>query len=62
MIYSGYDTVCGPCKDALRIAKPATAGALLVAMEGRIMSHAISRIEIDPLLGQARRMADDSVL
>src|SRR4029079_5103526 len=49
MVYSGYDTVEGPCKDALHISKPAADGALVAAMEGLIMSHEISKIEIGPL-------------
>ena len=39
MIYSGYATVGGACKDALHISKPATHGALVAAMEGLIRSH-----------------------
>jgi DNA-binding response OmpR family regulator len=59
MVYSGYDTVEGPCKDALHISKPAADGALVAAMEGLIMSHEISKIEIGPLLVEQRRIADD---
>ena len=59
MIYSGYDTIEGPCKDALHISKPAADGALVAAMEGLIMSDAVSKIEIGPLLVEQRRIADE---
>jgi CheY-like chemotaxis protein len=59
MIYSGYATVKGPCKDALHISKPAAEGALVAAMEGLIMSDAIAKIEIGPLLVEQRRIADE---
>jgi hypothetical protein len=36
IIYSGYDTVGGACKDALHIRKPAADGALVAAMIGLI--------------------------
>ncbi len=57
MIYSGFNTVGGACADALHIAKPAPDGALVAAMEGLIMSDAISKIEIGPLLVEQRRIA-----
>jgi CheY-like chemotaxis protein len=59
MIYSGFKTVGGACADALHIAKPAPDGALVAAMEGLIMSDAISKIEIGPLLVEQRRNADE---
>ena len=59
MIYSGYDTVEGPCKDALHISKPAADGALVAGMEGLLMGHAISEIEIGPLEIEQQRLADD---
>jgi CheY-like chemotaxis protein len=59
MIYSGYDTVCGACKDALHVSKPAAEGALVAAMEGLIMSDAIAKLEIGPLLVDQRRIADE---
>ena len=59
MIYSGFDTVEGPCKDALHISKPAADGALVAAMEGLIMTEAISKIEIGPLLGEQTRMVHE---
>ena len=37
MIYSGYDTVGGACRDALHISKPAADGVLVAAMEGLIL-------------------------
>ena len=33
MIYSGFDTVGGPCKDALHVSKPAAPGELVAKME-----------------------------
>ena len=39
MIYSGYSHIEGPCKDALRISKPASDGALVSAMEGLIRDN-----------------------
>lgn len=59
MIYSGYDTVDGPCKDALHISKPAADGALVAAMGGLIMSDAIAKIERGPLPADQRRMAEE---
>ena len=34
LIYSGYATVEGPCKDAPHISKPAADGVLVAAMSG----------------------------
>jgi len=59
MVYSGYDTVEGPCKDALHISKPAAEGALVAAMEGLLMSVAIAKIELGPLLADQRQIADE---
>jgi DNA-binding response OmpR family regulator len=59
MIYSGFKTVGGACAGALHIDKPAPDGALVAAMEGLIMSDAISKIEIGPLLAEQRRIADE---
>lgn len=59
MIYSGYDTVEGPCRDALHVSKPAADGALVAAMEGLIMSDAIARIERGPLPDDQRRIVGD---
>ena len=59
MIYSGYDTIEGPCKDALHISKPAADGALVAAMKGLLMSDAIAKIEIGPLPVEQRRIADE---
>jgi DNA-binding response OmpR family regulator len=59
MIYSGYDTVEGPCKVALHISKPAADGALVAAMEGLLMSDAISKIEIGPLHVEQRGIAHE---
>jgi DNA-binding response OmpR family regulator len=59
MIYSGYDTIEGPCKDALHICKPAADGALVAAMKGLLMSDAIAKIEIGPLPVEQRRIADE---
>jgi len=39
MIYSGFATVGGACKDALHISKPAADGALVAAMEGLIRAN-----------------------
>jgi DNA-binding response OmpR family regulator len=58
MIYSGYSTVEGPCKDALHIAKPAADGVLLAAMEGLIRRNAIPT-EMSPLLVEQRRVGDE---
>ncbi len=59
MIYSGYDTVCGACKDALHISKPAVSGALVAAMEGLISSDAIAKLERGPMSDEQRRIADE---
>jgi DNA-binding response OmpR family regulator len=59
MIYSGFNTVSGACAGALHIAKPAPDGALVAAMEGLIMSDAISKMEVGPLLAEQRRTADE---
>jgi DNA-binding response OmpR family regulator len=59
LIYTGYKTVGGACADALHIDKPAPDGALVAAMEGLIMSHAISKLETGPLLVEQRRIADE---
>lgn len=59
LIYTGFKTVSGACADALHIDKPAVDGALVAAMEGLIMSHAISKLEIGPLLAEQRRIADE---
>jgi DNA-binding response OmpR family regulator len=59
MIYSGYDTVEGPCKDALHISKPAADGALVAAMEGLIRGDGKTPTEISPLLIEQRRIADE---
>ena len=58
MIYSGYDTVEGPCKDALHISKPAADGALVAAMEGLIRGVSIPT-EMGPLLVEQRRVCDE---
>jgi hypothetical protein len=59
MIYSGFKTVGGACAGALHISKPAPDGALVAAMEGLIMSDAISKMEVGPLLAEQRRIADE---
>jgi DNA-binding response OmpR family regulator len=56
LIYSGYDTVGGPCSDALHISKPAADGALVAAMEGLIAGHAKPAITINPVLVEQRRI------
>ena len=58
MIYSGYSTVEGPCKDALHISKPAADGALVSAMEGLIRGDAIST-GASPLLAEHQRVSDE---
>jgi DNA-binding response OmpR family regulator len=58
MIYSGYTTVEGPCKDALHISKPAADGALVAAMEGLIRGASIPT-EMNPLLVEQRRVGDE---
>ena len=42
LLYSGYPTTDGACKDAPRISKPATHEQLLDAMEALIRDHKIS--------------------
>ncbi len=42
MIYSGYATAAGACKDALHIGKAVPEGALVTAMEGLIARHALA--------------------
>jgi DNA-binding response OmpR family regulator len=59
MIYSGYDTVEGPCKDALHISKPAADGALVAAMEGLIRGADRSPTELSPLLVEQRRVGSE---
>ena len=58
MIYSGFNTVEGPCKDALHISKPAADGALVAAMEGLIRGDAKPATAISPLLVEQRQVAD----
>ena len=58
MIYSGYDTVEGPCKDALHISKPAANGVLVAAMERLIRGVSIPT-EMNPLLVEQRRVGDE---
>ena len=58
MIYSGYDTVEGPCKDALHISKPAAEGALVKAMEGLIRGDAV-QTQLSPLLVEQRLVEDE---
>jgi DNA-binding response OmpR family regulator len=60
MIYSGYNTVEGPCKDALHISKPAADGALVAAMERLIRGDdALPKSEASPLLVEQRRCGDE---
>ena len=59
MIYSGYPTVEGPCKDALHISKPAAEGALVAAMEGLINGAAVAQTRISPLLVEQRQVGDE---
>ena len=59
MIYSGYNTVEGPCKDALHISKPAADGALVAAMEGLIRGDAKLPTAISPLLVEQRQIGDE---
>ena len=59
MIYSGYNTVEGPCKDALHISKPAADGALVAAMEGLIRGYTKPPTAISPLLVEQRRCGDE---
>ena len=59
MIYSGYDTVEGPCKGALHISKPAADGALVSAMEGLIRGDAKLPTAISPLLVEQRQLGDE---
>jgi len=55
LIYSGYDTVEGSCKDALHISKPAADGELVAAMEGLIGGDTVPT-ELSPLLVEQRRV------
>ncbi|MBC7832422.1 MAG: hypothetical protein H7Y62_10425 [Hyphomicrobium sp.] len=59
MIYSGFDTVEGPCKDALHISKPAADGALVAAMEGLIRGDSKPPTTISPLLIEQRQVGDE---
>jgi CheY-like chemotaxis protein len=59
IIYSGYATVGGACKDALHISKPAAEGALVAAMEGLILGDTVLNNEISPLLIEQRRVGDE---
>ncbi len=60
MIYSGYNNVEGPCKDALHISKPAADGALVAAMERLIRGDdAQPKFEPSPLLVEQRRCGDE---
>ena len=60
MIYSGFDTVEGPCKDALHISKPAAEGALVAAMERLIRGDdALSKPKTNALLVEQRRVGDE---
>ena len=59
MIYSGYDTVEGPCKGALHISKPAAEGVLVAAMEGLIRGDAKLPAAISPLLVEQRQVGDE---
>ncbi len=59
MIYSGYDTLDGPCKGALHISKPAADGALVAAMEGLIRGNAKPQTVISPLLVEQQLISDE---
>ena len=59
MMYSGFNTVGGACAGALHIAKPASEGALVAAMERLILGDTIPKQEIGPLLVEQRRIADE---
>ena len=60
MIYSGYNTVEGPCKDALHVSKPAADGALVAAMERLIRGDdALPKPEKSPLLVEQQRISDE---
>ena len=60
MIYSGYGTVEGPCKDALHVSKPAADGALVAAMERLIRGDdALPKPQKSPLLVEQQRISDD---
>ena len=60
MIYSGYSTVEGPCKDALHVSKPAADGALVAAMERLIRGDdALPKPQKSPLLVEQQRISDD---
>ena len=58
MIYSGFDTVEGPCKDALHVLKPAAEGVLVAAMEGLIRGDSKPPTTISPLLIEQRKVGD----
>ena len=58
LMYSGYDTVEGPCKDARHISKPAAEGALVKAMEGLIRGDAV-QTQLSPLLVEQRLVEDE---
>ena len=59
MIYSGYNTVEGPCKEALHISKPAADGVLVAAMEGLIRGDAKPPTAVNPLLVEQRRLGNE---
>ena len=59
IIYSGYSTVEGPCKDGLHISKPASDGVLVAAMEGLIRGDTKPAPAISPLLAEQRQVADE---
>ena len=59
IIYSGYDTIEGPCKDALHISKPAAEGALVAAMEGLIRGDSKPPTTISPLLIEQRQVGNE---
>ena len=59
LVYSGFPTVAGACKDALHISKPAADGALVAAMEGLILGDTTPNIDIGSLLVEQRRIADE---
>ena len=60
MIYSGYSTVEGPCKDALHVSKPAAHGALVAAMERLIRGDdAQLKPQKSPLLVEQQQISDD---
>jgi hypothetical protein len=59
MIYSGFNTVGGGCAGAVHIAKPATEGALVAAMEGLILGDTVPIADMGSLLVEQRRIADE---